>query len=202
MAIAYYIIPYGKFSASRPNANVPKYISNTLAPPEIQTNRYSLVNMGVEGVCLAAVDADAPALAALDAKPDVIGIVTRANSGNTLSAAQATNAAGYLEAIKIPGDWVVEGMTWRVVLRNVARIFLFYQYMHSSGLYEQVLTDPLTLDSKFNELSANAQARLTSAAAAHGYGSIPPGTSMRVVLRRLFQEWTGGAIKMAGEEVG
>jgi hypothetical protein len=203
MPTTYYVLPYGKYSTTKPNANVPKYISNTNTPPEIQTESYSLINMGVEGECVAAVTGDTLTVHdLLTAKADVIRIVDRADIGNALTAAQANGAATKLEARKIPGDWVVAGMTWKKLLNNVARIFLFCQYLHGEGLYEQILADPLTLESKFQDLSADVQSRLQAAATFYGYAAIPPGKRMRAVFKSMFEEWNQSAsIYLGGEEL-
>lgn len=202
MAAFYYVIPWGPYGSS--GENIPKYISGgKLLEPEIPTEGYSLINQGIEGDCVALVRGTVTETHdPLKAKSDVIQMVEQVDLDTSLTAGQASFADAALEARMIPGDWVIEGMSFRVLIKNLAKIFLFFQYMHGEGLTEKLFQGNRDLETRFQQLPGTLQARFQDAATAWGYGTIPPTTIMRVVLKRLFQEWSqSGPIIIGGLEL-
>lgn len=147
---------------------------------------FGAIDYGLEPVFLVRADVTNQQRNALIAFSDVDEFP--ANLDNTVGVNLATVTAA-LEAKGIPGDWVTSGMTYRAVLRWVARLFLIAQRLNGrAGL--QLLSDQ-TLSSTVGDLSIAKRQALNEAAQSLGLDT--SGVTLGMTIRQ--------ALKILGNQI-
>lgn len=150
---------------------------------------YSAMDYGNEPVALVASDVTGPQHSALAAHPDVIAVPADLNStiGGALGQAQAA-----LEAFNVPADWLTSGMTWRVAVGGVARIFQLAQRVQGHGWVARILSGGVDLSTQFGDLPFDVRAHLIVMADSFGFdrSGINASSTLRQILRALAVQWT------------
>jgi hypothetical protein len=178
MAIRYYLVPKvgTGIPVGVPGADPfrPKYTDGLSGP-------WSAMDYGREPVMLLRADVTPAEHAIFAAASDAVA--APADLSQTVGGALATVQAR-LESVNIPGDWVTAGMTFRTVLRWVARLFLLAQRLN--GQAKERLFDALEhLDTLVNQVPAARRQRW--AAAATSLGLDPSGITGGMTLRQAFK---------------
>jgi hypothetical protein len=154
----------------------PKYVST------FNTFSWGMFDYGNEPWCLVGViDIDATTDAALNANADVNGLPV--NLSNTLGGARTT-VQNDLEAVNIPGTWVLTSNTWRDVVLFVGGCCQFAQrFQGQTG--GRWFGGSVTLDSTFNSLGATVRNGLQAAAQSFGFDT--SGITSTSTLRQIIQ---------------
>jgi hypothetical protein len=183
MAFRYYLLP--KVTAPSPsgpwNATWPAYLQDA------NVTVWSAMDYGLEPVMLVRADVTNAQHNAITANADADAFPT--NLENTLGANVGT-VETQLEAKGIPGDWVTAGMTFRAVLRWVARLFCIAQRLNGrAGL--RLLSDQ-TLSSTVGDLPIAKRQALNEAAQSLGLdtSSITLAMTIRQALKILGNQIT------------
>jgi hypothetical protein len=146
------------------------------------------MDYGNEPTMLVAAEVTNAEHTAIAANADVI--VVPANLDNTIGANLATVQAA-LESLNIPADWITAGMTYRAVLKWIARLFLICQRFQ--GLAGgRLFPAGITLASTVGDLSASVRQKLTQGAQSLGLdtSNITLATTMRAALKDLGNQMT------------
>jgi hypothetical protein len=183
MAFRYYLLP--KTTVAGPGG-----IGLTTQPAYLQAagvTVWGAMDYGLEPVMLVRADVTSPQHNAIAANADADAFP--ANLENTVGSNLATVSA-QLEAKGIPGDWVTAGMTFRAVLRWVARLFCIAQRLN--GRARLRLLSEQTLDSTVGDLSAARRQALNDAAQSLGLdtSSITLAMTIRQALKILGNQIT------------
>jgi hypothetical protein len=145
-----------------------------------------------------------PCDAATDAAVAVNADVHRlpANLDSAPSAAQITAVQTFLEAHNIPAHWLISGMTWRTIVRDVVSVFLFMQRYHGLG-GSPVFSAGTTLDSTFGSLPAGVRQGLQQAAADQSFDTsgLTAASTLREILRAMGQQWGARPIVIHGVSI-
>jgi hypothetical protein len=156
--------------------------------PFIEVTRWSMIDYGLIDRAVIAVDAESAALAALDAMSGVIAIPANLDATPNLSARNQVQSR--LEAVNVPAQWVVAGLTWRSILRTVTGMFLFMQAISARTGDTPFDWPGVTWTTTFGQLQPADQAALQDAAASQGWqGTIPSGATMRQILKSAADLW-------------
>lgn len=188
MALRVYLVPVIGDGLTPKTARRAKYI----APDEFFVGgivgRYQAMDYGNEPMMLVAAEVTAAEHTAIAANADVIA--APANLDNTIGANLATVQAA-LESVNLPADWITSGMTYRTVLRWIARLFLVCQRFQ--GLAGgRLFPAGITLASVIGDLSASVRQKLTQGAQSLGLdtSNIAPATTIRAALKDLGNQMT------------
>jgi hypothetical protein len=179
MAFRYYLVPKaGTGVVADPYR--PAYVGDLGVP-------WQGMDYGLEPVFLVRADVTTPQHNGIVANADADAFP--ANLENTVGSNLATVSA-QLEAKGIPGDWVTAGMTFRAVLRWVARLFCIAQRLN--GRARLRLLSEQTLDSTVGDLSAARRQALNDAAQSLGLdtSSITLAMTIRQALKILGNQIT------------
>lgn len=155
MAVRVYFVPVIGDGSSITNARRPKYVSDGGIAGVFQCMDY-----GNEPTMLVAADVTLAEQTALATNPDVIVVPANldATIGANLGAVQAA-----LDALNIPADWITGAMTYRIVLRWIARLFLISQKFQ--GLAGgRIFPAGITLNSTVGDLSTSVRQKLLQGA--------------------------------------
>ena len=147
-------------------------------------SEWTMMDYGLESTGIVQCDVTAGQHTALVANADVLGIP--ANLDGTFSEPTTTTVKTTLELLNIPADWITDGMTFRVAVRLLRRLFLVAQRYHGmtgKKLFE--LGD--TLDTVVS--SAKGQ-ELIDAAASLGIPAPALGLSIRDMLKDFANQLT------------
>lgn len=163
MAIRYYIVPTLSnqteivpkyFCGDNPDQNDPysKYV-------KLIAGSYDVINYGLEPLMLIIADVTNAEHTSIAANTDVVAAPLNIN--NTIGGNLAT-VQSKLEAVNIPADWITSGMTYKTVLRWVARLFLIMQRFHGKGFGR--LLQSLTLTDLVSDIPSQKRQNLNTAA--------------------------------------
>jgi hypothetical protein len=143
---------------------------------------FSAMDYGVEDLFLVKADLTAAQRTALSAQADVLVVPT--NLDANVSALAVNRIQTQLEAANLPAEWVTTSLTYRQVLRVVRKIIMFRQRLRGD-FGEALFGGGVTLDTRWNQLSAGVQQRLRDAAASFNLdtSSITNNSTMRQILR-------------------
>lgn len=144
---------------------------------------YTIMDGGLEPVCLLAADVTAAQHTALSGESDVVALPT--NLQATVGAQLATVQAA-LEQFNLPADWVTAGMTYRTVARGVALLFQFLQRANAVAL-QRVFASGVTLNTAFQDLPPGVQDVVRDTADALGVdrSGATGATTLRQILRAV-----------------
>lgn len=164
-------------------AYVPKYVGpngGLGAGNEIMS--FTGMDYGAEGLYLIKADLTAAQRTALSAQVDALVVPT--NLDATVSALAVNRIQTQFEAVNLPAEWVTTLLTYRQVLRVVRKIIVFRQRLR--GMFDEPLfSGGVTLDTRWNQLSATVQQRLRDTAASLNLdtSSITNNSTLRQILR-------------------
>jgi hypothetical protein len=155
-----------------------------LAPFGVTTLRY-----GDQDQCVVESPCDAATDAAVSANPDVVRLPDALDT--VVSTAELPGLQAYLEAARIPADWIGVHHTWREVVRGVLQIFLFAQRYGGEAHGPPLFDGVVTLDAPLSAIPAATRHALRKAAELQGYDTavLRPHVSLRRVLRALSLQW-------------
>jgi hypothetical protein len=155
----FYLVPKIGGGPDHPNGepDVPraKYFGD-MTGPEVHTMAFGLQPHVLVGADLSTFDHNT-----VVSNSDVIALP--ANLDQSVSAGALTTVQNALEAMNIPAGWVTTSMTYREVLRKVAKMMFFFQRLKGVGL-ARLLTGSVALNTQFQDLPLNARQRLIAAA--------------------------------------
>lgn len=117
--------PYGRF----PELMVPKYLNQV---DVIERRKCTCLRYGEERVCLLGLDALDEQHAALISNPDVFPFPVDLDT--QISTADKDRLVDALENLKVPAHWIVDGQTFRIILRRLAGIFHLFCNLHGRSL--------------------------------------------------------------------
>ena len=120
---------------------------------------------GFEDLCLFSAEVTTEEHDALVANVDVRAIPIDIDAQAGVAGANAAEA--YLESYKLPGDWIQPTMTWRTILRYVARIMKALEFFEAFAPRTKILA-ALQLTNTVGDLSQDNQDKLAQAAAIVG----------------------------------
>lgn len=144
---------------------------------------YTLMDFGMEPVCLLHIHTTGAQDTALQAHADVFALPANVAQviGGQLAAVQ-----NVLATFNIPEDWVQATMTYRQVLRRIALMCQFMQRL-AVFLPTPLFTGGVTLATRFNQLPAATRTVLQAAAGDLGLDTsgLTGATTLRVILRNL-----------------
>jgi hypothetical protein len=191
MAIRYYLVPKIGSGIALTDPFRPKYV-------DAIAGRWQAMDYGREPVMLLRADVTPVEHAILAAASDAVAAPDDLSQtvGGALSTVQAR-----LEFVNIPGDWVTAGMTFRAVLRWVARLFLLAQRLN--GQANERLFEALEhLDTLVSQVPAARRQRWATAATSLGLD--PSGITGSMTLRqalKLLGDQIEITIRFAGEDL-
>jgi len=197
MAVRFYLMPtiddgFGRLS--------PKYISTLYNPAggDVLKVRAGLMRYGFnEEVYLAAADVTTPQHNALVAHADVTTVPANIDGNISAGALQAVKDA--LEVLRIPGNWVTTGHTYRQVLRTVAGLFQFSK--RHFALHNKILIPTANnMDHVWSDLPLAVRQELQATADALGYdySGVTGSTPLRTILKSLADQWGSQPFDMGG----
>lgn len=154
------------------------------------TSSYRAADYGNEPVALVVADVTPKEHTALAAHADVVAVPANLDTAIGGSLTQAQSA---LETFGIPADWLNAGMTWRIAVGGVFRIFQLFQRIQGHRRTQRVLSGGVDLSTQFNSLPFDVRAHLIVMADSLDFDrSGVSGTStLRQILRSLASQWTG-----------
>jgi len=179
-----YLIPV--IRRGHPIYRIPKYFwhspSGYEGLPELENVRQGhQLTHKLEDLYVLIANLDATQEAALLAQPDVIAIQDLDNTIPNITVRDIIRS--YLEAVSIPSQWVVVGMSYRIILRVVIGLWRFRAIIqHFAG--HRIFLETLNLDKTIGELSTEMRDALaaTSDALDLDYSSITGLTTIREML--------------------
>ena len=174
MAQRFYLLP---LVLDAKGNRIPAYVDNDL--PGIAGD---MLDYGNEPWCLYTADVTGSQNTTLTAHADVSGLP--ANLGQTVGGALATVQAALANA-NIPENWITSGMTYRVMLQNLLKIFLIVQRIQ--GLTTVRIFDTgITLGTQLQNLSVGARNVLHDAVVSLGFdpSGLPGTTTLRQALKQ------------------
>lgn len=183
MAIRFYLVPVIGDGLKPTTARRPKYISDGGI-----AGAYQAMDYGDDPVMLVAAEVTAGEHTSIASNADVVS--APADLEATIGANLATVQAA-LESKSIPADWVSSGMTYRTVLRWVARLFLLCARLQ--GLRAgRLFTAGITLSSTVGDLSVSVRQKLNDGAQSLGLDTsgITLATTIRAALKTLGNQIT------------
>ncbi len=148
------------------------------------------MDYGLEAVMLIAADIQAADHTTISANADVVSIP--ANIDANLTAAGVTQTKAALEAINIPAEWVTTALTYRQVLKQVAKVFQFFQRLHGLGA-GQVFTGGVNADTVFSSLPQAAKLSLSAAADSFGFDktTVSGSSTLRQIFKAMADQFSG-----------
>lgn len=188
MAVNVYLMPL--IVSGPKNARLPKYFASLdgLDP--------TWMDYGLEPVFLVVVQ-DIPALTHtfLVAQSDVIVVPDLQQTVG----AQLAIVQSRLELLNIPSGWVQSSHSYGSVVRYAAIFFHLMQRMQGMG-FAKLLDGGVTLDTRFNQLTAGVQGNLVATAQSFGMdtSSLSGASTIREMLKALADQWPALSISVGG----
>lgn len=188
MTVRVYLTPMIEAQRGSFTRRLPKYLDL------VDGSRCTCLRYGQEGACLFVVDATPAQHAALIANPDVSALP--ADLDSTVTGGARTQIVNDLEGLNVPGQWVANGQTFRVVLRRLVGIFMLLQRVHGRGF--RFLQQ--ALDNQINTLPANVRQAMQDAAADLNLSTsgISGATTLRAALAAIGAQFDARPIIAAG----
>jgi len=184
MAIRYLLMPLSVVNGRRG----PKYLKWRDNPDGLDV-QWNIFDFGLLAQCVAACDVTVAQFNGLTANADVFGVPANIDGNVTAQALPTVQAA--LETVRIPADWVQAGSTsYRELLRVICGLAQFAQRHHAMhGQY--IIPDEINLNQTWGDLpdAWRANLRATADSFRYDYSQVSAGTTIRVILRSLAQQW-------------
>lgn len=208
MTARLYVMPMDTVVDGDSTRRGPSYVAWSFDPDpsnNVAVDDWVLYDYGNHPWALVAVEAADANHALLAAKANVRQIP--ANLDTNVGAANRDTVRAYLEAMALPGTWVVNGTQWREVVRTVCGCFTVGQR------YDALIpTDPTTgqpteptfgqrLDGNLNVQWQNipqaVRDRVLAICAEFGYSTagLTPTTTVRNILKNLADQWVGRTVQ-------
>jgi hypothetical protein len=151
--------------------------------------QFWVVDFGMEDLALVLAMVTAEQHTSLIANSDVYSLPE--NLDTALTAAEVIQVKQALESIRIPGDLIAVGWTWRQVIGFTFRLFQFIQRLATFGKHPYPPT--VTLDSKWNTMPAPLRNDLIACAESMGYPTtLMTGTNLyRTILNDMSLHFEG-----------
>lgn len=184
MTVRFYLLPI----ETTGNTRGPKYFKWRFCQDCTLDVPRSTKDYGLRPTALVAADVTPEQHTFLAGQPDVTSVP--ANIDNNISAAALLTVRSALEGLKVPGNWVTTGHTYREVLRAVAGLFQFAQRHHA--LHGEMLVESnVNLDLVWSEVPASKRQRVQETADSLGYDTSPVtgAWTLRETLQYLANLW-------------
>lgn len=174
MALRAYLVPLVTATIGGRSVRVPKYIDGAIA-----SNAWQGLPYGNEPTMLVLADVTPTEHAAIAANADVVA--APATLDNTIGA-QLVTVQNALESVNVPGSWVTAGMTYRAVLRWVARLFFITQRFNGLAGGVALFALVANLDALVSAIPAQRRAQLVNAA--QSFGLDTSGVTLSMTIRQ------------------
>ena len=196
VSVRFYFVPKIGDGLSSHSAFRPKYTDPGDLGVGLDVTGWSTMDYGAENLFLLGADVTPEQHTALSAQVDVLAVPALDSnvSGVALSTVQDK-----LEAMNLPGSWVMTSLTYRQVVRTVAKIILFMQRYNGQNGAGRLFGAGVTLDTQWNQLSQAERTRLRAVADSFGidYSAVTNSMNLRQILRLLGDQLP--ALSMQGE---
>lgn len=201
MPIRYYITPYTReFMPAPDDPNTGCWEMRTFIQDMVGL-KPSIRGYGAEGVCLVAVDVSSLDHGIISGNSDVLSFPENLDA-NPGSAARNT-AVTALEARGIPAGWVQAGMSWRQILRSVAKIVRVTKEMDgAANLIGRLLSNGRTLSTQLQDLPQGIRQRMIAYAQRNGWDTsgLSNTSTIRQILKFLADQVPGNPV-LRGVEI-
>lgn len=177
MTTRYYLVPLIDDDGLR----APKYIIDLGVT-------WGAMDYGIIDTALVAADVSDAQHTGLIANADVVAIPL--NIDNTISLAALPLVSAQLENLKIPGNWVNTGHTYRQVLRMVGGLFQFAQ-RHRALSGKIIIPENINLGQSWGDLGQQTRLELQMTADSFNYNTtgVTAATTIRTILKALADQW-------------
>ena len=191
MTLRVYLMPRIGGGLTAQDARRPKYLSIYAGALN------AAIHYGPEPYCMVVADVDAGTHTAIVANADVRAIPEDLNS--TITNGARTTIITTLESGGIPGQWVTNGMTYRVLVRRLAGMFFLLQNV--SGRKFRLLQ--IALDDPVSALPANARQAMSDAADTLELDSsgITGATTLRAALANIGSQFAARPLLVLGASI-
>lgn len=202
MPIRAYIVPYTREfmpAPDDPNTGVwemrAKYVQDMVGlKPTIR-------GYGAEGFALVVVDVSSLDHGIISGNADVLSFPE--NLDGTPNASARSQAITALEARNIPAGWINAGITWRQILRTVAKIIRITKDLNgAANLLGRLFADGRTFSTQFQDLPQPMRQRMIAFAQAKGWDTsgLSNTSTLRQILKFLADQ-VPGALVLRGMEI-
>ena len=188
--VRFYILPIEQVGNYRGPEYLPwRFDQNPIT--ELAGVAWGMKDYGAINTAIVAADVTTEQHTLLAAQPNVIAIP--ANLDEPIGAARLAATKAAIESLMIPADWVLATHTYRQIARYVTGLFLYAQRIDGITGGQSVFGLDANLGTQFKDLPANIRAAMIQAANELGYytGDITATNTLRVILRKLADEWRG-----------
>ena len=152
---------------------------------------YGFINVGL----LVAHDISAADDAAVRIKPGVYAFPDNLDQPITDKAALTV----ILEAANVPTDWLTASTTYRQLLRSMAGLFQFNQRYSGISNGQSIFGNGITLDSNYNNLSAQQKAWFVQTMESFGYlNGVQGNPKLRTLAKQAGDLWGSQPFYMGG----
>lgn len=182
MTIRFFIMPLNNVPGE---IRTPKYLYHRVSSPTGFNVPWSGIDAGYEPLMILWADVTNAQRDAIAGDPDVVMLPL--NLDNTVNAAVASTATAYLDARRIPSQWLAAGMTYRRVLKILLTLFTVFGKLHA---YTGALTLHglgITLGTTYAQLPVDIQTVFRALAVDFGYdpNAIPANATVRQMLAAI-----------------
>lgn len=195
MTLRYYLMPLEQIGTGRG----PKYLAWRNDPTGLNVP-WSLFDYGLINTCLVAADVTTQQHNSLIANSDVTAIPQNIDGNITAGALSSVRAA--LETLRIPGNWVTTGHTYRDLMRMVAGLFMFAQRLQ--GISGRIIfPDNINLDNTWGDIPVDWRQDLQATADSLGYdySQVTTNTPIRTILKSLADQWGNQPFYIGGTQI-
>lgn len=194
MSVRVYLVPKDGDGLTLATAFRPRYVSGGIA------GAWSAVDFGAEPTMLIVANVTLAEHAAISAHVDVVTLPANLDA---IIAGNLATVQSALEGLNLPADWVVAGMTYRVVLRVVVRIMLLLQRVNGLAPAAGRFFANGTLDNTLGDLPVVWRQRLSAAATSFGVdvSALTLTTTIRAALRNVGQQLLRLPCAVGGESL-
>jgi hypothetical protein len=131
----FYLVPVTSQTINGQSVNAPEYFSTFFAA-------FTAIPYGLEPLTILSLASDN---AGLDAADDVFAFPS--DLTQLLTDSDVSNFQNFCQAVNVPSDFAVTGMSWQAVLLQVAQVFLLAQAISGAASGQPIFTEGVTLDS-------------------------------------------------------
>lgn len=195
MTTRFYLLPIEQID----NARGPKYLKWRFGTGTLDV-KWAMFDYGLINTALVMADVTTAQHNDLIANADVTAVPQNIDANITPAALPAVRSA--LESLRIPGNWATTATTYRELLRMVAGLFQVAQRHH--GLHNQIIVPGnINMDMTWGDIPVAWRQNLQATADSFGYdySQVTGGTSVRVILKHLADQWGAQPFYMGGIEL-